>query len=291
MKLGYKEQNKVESALKHSALAQREPLWLTERDIKIVEWVHSARISTREQLQKLFFTDGGRSRCQHRLTLLHRNRYLDTIQRSSSSYPNIYYISRRAVNGLRLLRSIYAENTVKVHAVPQIQIQHTLDIVSCRIAFTKACANVGYSLRFWLDTGALAKYMQAAGVIPDSYFQICRSTEDGEKISGFFLEVERSGKSEQALEKKFRLYGQLYYQGFYEEQFGTKALRILFLVGSDYGINPQRQIEKLMRICRRLNITIFRFCSLNEFLIQNSSNVLTAEIWDQPNVEERLSLF
>lgn len=291
MKQGYKEQNHGSHSLRSLPIVQAGHQWLTPRDIEIVRWVHSAGIATREQIQRLFFTNGGRSRCQHRLTLLHRSRYLDTIRRSSPNHPNIYYISRKSVNGLRLLRSIYTENTVKAHGVPQIQIQHTLDIGSCHIAFIKACNATGYSLRFWLGTDELAKHIQTAGFIPDAYFQICRTTEDGEKMSGFFLEVERSGKSEQALEKKFRLYGELYYQGLYEAQFGTKALRILFLVGSDYGINPERQIEKLMRICNKLNVTIFRFAPLKDFLTENASNILTTQIWRHPNTDKWTSLF
>ncbi len=288
MKQGYKEQNQGAHSLKSIPIVQPGHQWLTPRDIEIVRWVHGAHIATREQVQKLFFTNGGRSRCQHRLTLLHRNRYLDTVQRSSPNHPNIYYLSRRSVNGLRLLRSIYTEETVKARAVSQIQIQHTLDIGSCHIALIKACNATGYSLRFWLGMDALAKHIQTAGFIPDAYFQICRSTEDGEKMSGFFLEVERSGKSEQALEKKFRLYGELYYQGLYEAQFGTKALRILFLVGSDYGINPQRQIEKLIKICNKLNVTIFRFAPLKDFLALEPASTLFADIWRQPK-EDRLS--
>ena len=291
MKQGYKEQNNESHIDNHTRVPGVGPAPLTQRDTDIIQWVHSARIATRQQIQRLFFTEGGRSRCQYRLTLLHRNRYLDVVPRKSSNEPNLYYISRRSVNGLRLLRTLRPDGDAKPHSVPMVQIQHSLNIASCHIAVVKASAGADYSMRFWLNSDALSKYMVDVGFLPDGYFQIARATHDGEKLSGFFLEVERSGKSQQALEKKFRLYGHLYYEGYYQARFGTNALRVLFLVGSDYGINPQRQITKLEAICQRLNVTIFRFCPLDRFLNERPDRIFTAEIWHQPNSDELCSLF
>lgn len=268
-----------------------EPMAFVQRDLGIVDWVYTAQLASREQMQQLFFTNGGRSRCQRRLTLLYRNRFIDKLPDRPVNTPDIYYISRQSVRGLRLLRSLHPEEPIKPRRVRAQRVEHVLAVAGARIALRKACAAAGYSLTQWLGEEDLLARLAQAGFLPDAYFQIQRPSGVGQKTANFFLEVERSGKAEQALEERVRRYGEFYYQGRYESAFEARALRVLFLVGGDYGINPQRQIEKLAAICQRLEVTFFRFASLEQFLDQQGSDLLLAPIWRRPEGGECCSLF
>lgn len=100
-------------------------LQLTARDREIVHWVHDARVTTRDQVQRLLFTEGGRSRCQERLTLLVRHRYLDKLPSGRANVPDVYVLSKRCVNGNRFLRSegLEAEGRQRI---PVAKLQHAL---------------------------------------------------------------------------------------------------------------------------------------------------------------------
>ncbi len=284
---GYKNKKDERNGGRVFGKSTSEPMLLTKRDTEIVQWIFSARLATRDQLQRLFFTSGGLSLCKHRLTVLYRHRYIDKLFARPVSAPALYYISRRCTNGLRLLRAVYPEKDIKPRKVASITIRHTLDIADCRIAFIKACAEPTYSFRFWLSEEEVFPHMRASGIIPDAYFPISHQTEDGQKLAGFFIEVERSAKSQIALERKFTCYGRFYYKA----EFGTRALRILFLVGSDYGINPMHQIAKYSRMCEHLNVTAIRFAVLDTLLDTDPTRIFDTPIWLRTGTPELQSLF
>lgn len=264
---------------------------LTPRDRELVRWVYVAKLATREQLQQIFFSTGGRSRCQHRLTLLYRHRFLDKLPGRLVNSPDVYYLSRRATKGLRLLRALHPEETVRPYTVHRQMVQHTLDIASCHIALQEACEASGYRLVTWLTEGKLARQMGNSGLMPDAYCQIERPTDDGSKRACFFLEVERSVKAERAQAEKFRRYGAFYYEGGYEAVFGTRALRVLVLVGSDYGIQPAGYIGKLAALATKLGTTMVRFAPLETFLTEEPEELFCAPIWRQPGSEVFGTLF
>jgi hypothetical protein len=170
-------------------------------------------------------------------------------------------------------------------------VQHTLAIASCRIAVTQACLASGYRLMTWLGESELSLLMTDTGILPDAFFLIERLTSTGAKTAGFFLEVDRSGRSDHGMEEKFAGYGRLYYDGLYQSRFGTRALRVLALIGADYGIKPDRQITKLATLARRTGVTIMRFAPLPDFLSQPTGHLWTAPIWRHPANEELCALF
>jgi hypothetical protein len=133
--------------------------------------------------------------------------------------------------------------------------------------------------------------MREACFLPDAWFQIERPTPDGPRRAGFFLEVERSGKSERALEEKFRRHGAFYYSGDYERLFAARSLRCLVIVGSDYGIRPRQQISKLSAICQSLGITLVRFADLEELNSLRPEAWLTAAVWRAPGCSQTVALF
>jgi len=166
-----------------------------------------------------------------------------------------------------------------------------LDIASCHIALLRACNASGYSLKGWLKEEELLEPMNDAGILPDAYFQIVRPTDDGPKTSGFFLELERSAKSRETLEERFKRLGDFYYGGRYEAIFGIKALRVLFIVGSDYGLNPEGQIKRLSAICEQLGVTFLRFAPLETISSYEAEQLLFSSIWRQPKEEKLVALF
>jgi len=205
--------------------AGKRVMWLTSRDVEVVRWVYDARVTTREQIQRLFFTVGGRTRCQHRLSLLLKHRYLDRLESRPASTPDVYLVSRRSFRGVRLLRASGLDDPLNLQAIAPERLQHTLDIISCRVQFLLAGRVPGFAFAEWRQEEELRAVMGNFGIVPDAYVQLTRQSDGGEKRLAFFIEVERSDKSERLLKEKFRRYGAFYYGGDYERLFGTKALR------------------------------------------------------------------
>jgi hypothetical protein len=269
--------------------SQRVALTLTDRDRAIVRWVADVGVATREQVQAMWFTSGGRSRCQERLTKLFRHRFVDRVAGRRLNAPDIYYLSRRSINGVRLLRM--ERDDIKSRRVPSTKLHHTLDIVSCRVHVSRACTGGALSLQQWISEDDLRPALTRTGLLPDAYFQLSRTTTDGDRRSGFFLEVERSAKSERALKDKFRRYGEFYYKGHFKHAFGTDALRVLVLVAAEYGIRPERRVQTLVRIAEGVGVTFMRFVPLPEFLAVGAGQLWSAAIWSRPGQRERTALF
>jgi hypothetical protein len=264
---------------------------LTERDREIVRWVAEVGIATRDHVQAVFFGKGGRSRCQHRLALLFGSRYLDRLAGRFPNQPDTYYLSTKSVNGRRLLRAMGID-PVRSTSVSPARLQHSLDLVSSRVQITLACETTGLRLVTWLPTRDVFPLTSTAGIVPDAFFRIARPNPDGEeRKSAFFLEVERSDKSERALMEKFRRYGEFYYGGGFERKFEARALRVLVLIGSDYGILPERRIEKLTLLAEKAGVTLLHFAPLTAFLRTPARHVLSAPIWRRPGAEPGLALF
>jgi hypothetical protein len=269
---------------------RKDSMWLTARDVEVVRWVYEARVTTREQVQRLFFTGGGRTRCQHRLALLLDHRYVDRLEGRPKSAPDVFFISRHAVRGVRLLRTLGVDDPLNLQAVAPEGLQHRLDLMACKAQLTVATRATELLLDGWRDEQELVSVMGDAGIVPDAYVQVVRSTADGEKRSPFFVEMERSDKSERVLREKFQRYGAFYYGGEYERRFGVKALRVLVLLGSAYGILPERRCEKLAALAAETNVTFLRFAPLETFFALPPAEALSAPIWRRPGKSDLVSL-
>ncbi len=272
-------------------MASRSRDVLTERDVAIVKWVYEARLATREHVQGMFFTDGGRSLCQDRLTALYRHRYLDRLPGRPVNEPAVYYVSRGARRGLELLRAWGATASIQPFRVAAVRVQHILDVTSVRAAFTQAARAMGTEFRFWLNEEQLIERTGGFGIIPDGYLQVSRATTDGLRRSAFFIEVERSAKSKASLEERFRRYADFYYGGAYERLFGTRALRLLFLVGADYNLNPVHHIALCSQLCERVGLTFARFARLDALVGAEPNHLLTGTVWTRPAKPSPVSLF
>lgn len=262
---------------------------LTERDVEVVRWVRSAGVTTREQIQRLLFSDGGRTRCQHRLGLLVAHRYLDVLPGRSLNEPAIYYLSRRCTKGLRLLRRLDHDDSVEPFHIARVRVDHTLGIARVRIALVQAAAASGFDVPVWEPEAAIAVRTEPFGLLPDGYLHLARQGQDRPRFP-FFLEVERSSKSRAALEERFRRLGDYFYNGHYEAAFGERALRVLFVVAAEYGIRPATQIQKCTEICERLDVTFVRFAPLSQVLACPPEDLLFTPMWRQPGQETAVAL-
>lgn len=256
----------------------------TERDRQIVRWVHDAGATTREQVQRLLFSEGGRSRCQERLTLLVHHRYLDRLPGRRLNVPDVYVLSRRCVNGNRLLRSDGL--VIRKQRIPEAKVQHALEIADCRVQFLRGAPAAGASVAQWLNEDELVPLTTRRGLLPDAYFQLIRETPSGERKASFFLEIERSGKAERLWREKFRRYGELYYGGAFEQLFGSKALRVLVVLSGEFGARPERIIERLAAMAAEMRVTFLRFTSLQDLVECHWASVLAASIWRRPGSDE-----
>lgn len=155
---------------------------------------------------------------------------------------------------------------------------------------TRACRDAEMRATGWLDEDELMARTLRHGVLPDAFFQIVRRSEEGERTSSFFLEVERSGKSQRYWREKLRRLGAFYYDGGFEREFGSRALRVLVLVSDDYGVDPTRAITKLSHLAGETRVTFVRLAPLRAML-DGGHDVLTRPIWTRPGDQILSSLY
>lgn len=268
-------------------------LILTERDREIVRFLYEADVATADHFRQLVFAGAHRSAVLRRLFLLHRYKFVDRLPRRSMSEPYVYVLSKRATNGLALLRALYPEVQIAPARVNAAKLHHSLDLTACRMALENACKVNGYLLTEWLRDDELLWPLEQFGIQPDGFCRIVRPTSEGPRTAGFFLEVERSSKPDRSITEKVNRYRRLYYEDrrAYAEQFGTNSCRVLFLVTADYGINPVRRIEKLAALCLRQGVTFFRFAQLSDLIGQPAHSVLSYPFWRLPGARECVALF
>ena len=84
------------------------PMFLTDRDEQLIEWVYRLRFPTQEQLQALLFRPSTASSCKRRLTLLYHNRYLDRrlipLRSAFGANRAVYCLDRRGAELLGFRR-------------------------------------------------------------------------------------------------------------------------------------------------------------------------------------------
>ncbi|TAK36762.1 MAG: hypothetical protein EPO21_01500 [Chloroflexota bacterium] len=267
------------------------PMLLTERDREIIELVFRARAMRADQIQTALFTPGGSSRCQRRLTLLVRNRYLDHLPRTAVNAPAVYVLGQHSTAGNRLLRERYGDQEYRRQMRPLGAIDHLLAINDVRVRVERACLDLGWSLRQWRRSDELARLMHPIQLVPDGYFQIQRQLDGRDRTAAFFLEVERAAKSSAVLRSKLRRYGELYYSGRYEQMFGTKALRLLVVFDALDERSNMRLIESGAAEAQRQGVTFTRFATLTQIKAAQPADVLLGSLWSIPDQSGAASLF
>lgn len=264
---------------------------LTERDERILELVWRTRALRDDQVQVALFSPGARSRCQLRLTLLVRNRYLDRLPRRLVNEPAVYVLSRRSVVGNRLLRQRFGDAEFRRHMTRIGSLGHLLAVNDVRVQAERASQELGWSLRLWQTADELRPILARYRLIPDAYFQIQRRVEGEVRTSAFFLELERANKSSRVVESKLSRYGELYYSGRYQDVFGTRALRLLLVFANDLGTATGAKMAQALDLAQHLGVSIARFAALDSLKTLSPSASLSAPVWWQPGQSGPVPLF
>jgi len=273
---------------------------LTARDVRVLGAVCDMRFLTREQVQQLLFSPSTASWCKRRLALLYHNAYLDRIYVPSvnafGSTKAIYSLAPRGVGVVARDRKVEVReiDSRPHHNDRELYfMRHTLAINDFRIALTLAAAKRGLTLS-WTDERTLRRremkdYVKdpkhrgrRLAVVPDAYFTL----EDEGHVSAFTLEIDRATVEEKPFKDKVRAYGEWKVTGAYERRYGTKSLRVLWVVA-----DVSRDSTRLDRIKRWTEAeggrSLFWFAALNQL---TPESVLAAPTWLKASSEGRYSL-
>jgi hypothetical protein len=261
---------------------------LAERDERVVRLVHELGIATVEHVQLLEFGEKNRSRAQTRLSVLRQVGYLETLPGRTPNAPAVWVATRRAIEAFGLPR---AGEAGPVRRVKYGRLNHDLAVNDCRVQFMRACREPGLELLSWRDEETLRPTTIRHGVLPDALFQIERNDGEHRPKSTFALECEVSEKGERALKQKYANFGAYYYGGRFEQDFGTKALRVLVLIRPSAGGSGERLVRRMTNLAKLVGVTFVRLAELEAFLKLPPAELFLRPIWSQPGVDGIVSLF
>jgi hypothetical protein len=263
------------------------PMLLTDRDVRILEWVHDCRFLTCEQIERLEFGPGAASNCRRRVGLLYHhgylNRILEPLRDSYGASRAAYYLDRRGAQCLAQLQRAPVEGggwRSREGGQGELFLNHTLDTATVRIAVARSCRRRGLALEWW-DECALRKqqvrerFRGAGGegvtLIPDAYFTI----GDGEAADGFALEVDRATVPERRMRSRFRAYGEWTGSGSYRKRLPVESLRVLVAV-TECSRDPERLVHLKSWCEHEGGRSLFWFVDGSDL---STENVLSESIW------------
>jgi hypothetical protein len=270
---------------------------LTARDVRILNAVCDMRFLTRDQVQELLFSPSTASYCKRRLALLYHNAYLDRIYVPSlntfGTTKAIYTLASKGASIVARDRKVEVRELGwrSRHNDRELYfLKHALSINDFRIRLTSAARERGLSLA-WTDERALrrremkdyvddpVRHGRRLAVVPDGYFTL----DDGERTSAFALEIDRATVEEKPFKQKVRGYGEWKVSGTYERRYGTKSLRVLWVVA-----DVTRDSTRLERIKRWAEAeggrSLFWFAMLDDL---TPETILTAPVWQKAGSEEQ----
>lgn len=235
------------------------PMALTERDLRIMEWVCECRFLTREQIERLEFGPGAASSAKRRLTLLFHHGYLARlylpIAGAYGASKAVYHLDAAGARQVAHARRVPLSDLDRRRREGEREeffLAHTLEANDVRIAVSLACRRRGLELD-WLDERALRRLEvrerlrgpggETVTLLPDTYFTI----GTGDDLDGFALEVDRATVSERRMRARMRAYGEWAASGVYRKHLPAVSLRVLFAV-TDCSRDRQR-LERLKRWC------------------------------------------
>jgi len=237
---------------------------LTNRDRQLIQLISECRLLTAKQIQLALFPLKHDSRCQLRLTLLKRHRYIDHLPNRLVNQPAVYLLSRKNRVSFDLLREYWDDDTIRSYMIAPGSVQHLLGINDVRVRVLRACQELGYQLVLWKRSEDLAELLQDDGLIPDAYFKVSRMVDGQPRTSAFFLELQRANKSKLVLKSKLDKYNTLYNSGRFQRIFETRALRVLFVFTSEYGVNIKHRIRSSIELAQEQNLALIRSTALDE---------------------------
>lgn len=264
------------------------PFSLTSRDEEVIRLIANFGMATVKQVTLLEFGERNRSRAQTRLFRCRQAGYLEVLPGRTPNEPAVYVVSRR---GLRLLDGAegIAGGARRTSGGPRLH--HDLAVGDCRVQVVRATREPGVDLLRWVTEPDLRPITLAHGIVPDAFFQVARRADGASPKSSYFLEVEVSEKGESALRQKLTNLGAYYYGGRFEQDFGTKALRVLFLVKPEPGASVERLVRRMANLAAQVGVTFVRVAPLNTFLSIPPRELFLRPVWNQPGVDGLVALF
>lgn len=273
---------------------------ITARDVRILEAVCDMRFLTREQVQQLYFSPSTASYCKRRLALLYHNAYLDRLYIPSmnpfGATKAIYMLAPKGASIVARHRKLEVRELGwrQGHNDRELYfLRHTLATNDFRIRLTLAAAERDLSVS-WTDERTLRRremkdYIddpkhrgQRIAVVPDGYFTL----SDGARERAFAVEIDRATVEEKPFKDKIRAYGEWKLSGTYERRYGTKSLRVLWVVS-----DVSRDSTRLERIKRWTEAeggrSLFWFVLLADL---TPSDILESPVWLVAGREGRVSL-
>jgi hypothetical protein len=230
---------------------------LTDRDLDVLEAINDYRLVTRFHIQRLFFSEGAASAAKRRLALLFQHGYVDRIhvpvRNSYGALRTVYRLDRKGVEVLNQVRGwqLSAWRTRDQDREATF-LDHHLDMVDVRLAFTVACRKNRLRLE-WTDERELRRRgvihrathnsKDAVTIIPDAYFTLASARA----LDGFALEVDRGTVTERRMRARFRAYGQWAAAGGYQRHFPAKSFRVIVAVTASG--RDRKRLQTLKRWC------------------------------------------
>jgi hypothetical protein len=269
---------------------------ITKRDVRILEMVEAYRFVSREQIERLVFTQAekdettNKTRCPIRLRKMFDNALLGRVRWlfHAVTLPMVYYLGKEGANLLALKLGIERNKIstlTKSEKRPVISrsllfLAHTLAINDFRIDVNLACQRIGAELVEWLNEYELGReYVnidydgrkRRRAVQPDGYFAI---QVDGREAH-FFLEMDMETTPSKRWAPKVLGLFEYRYQGKYTERFGTKSLRVLCVTPSES--RKDLLMEWTEKVIPEGWLPLFWFTTEDEVKVRT---VLTAPIWE-----------
>lgn len=218
------------------------------------------------------------------LKRMYRGYYFDRFPyptESDGRNPALYVLDEK---GIDLLKRLGFD---EVTGIPSKQISafttipHTLAIADVRIAVAQAVEELGWEITQWLpethfnqdyDLVTLPRERRPRSLKPDGFFVVKLPNE---RVSAFFLEVDRATENTRTFETKVRLYVEYLKNGQFKKRYGYKGFRVLTVIASEGRIrlhNLPRRMSSVSGIQRR-----FWFTHLEDVV---EHNPLIEPIWE-----------
>jgi hypothetical protein len=259
----------VPSRLPRFQRADVAPISVTERDRKIIEYVHRHRFLRSSQI--VAQAKGSAQQVLRRLQALYHRHYLERPRcqldyyHAGGSREIVYGLGDQGARllqqeGIPVFPSRWSE---KNRSVGRIQLEHSLMVAEVMVAIETDAPKNGVSLKWgdelngngrqapsrWnLDVGG----GRNVGVVPDRIFAL--ESADKRESSLYFLEADRGTMpvvrkdlTLTSMFRKFLAYESTWSQGIHRSHFGFNRMRVLIVTSSG------QRLEALLNACRKLH--------------------------------------
>ncbi|OPY73628.1 MAG: hypothetical protein A4E62_00393 [Syntrophorhabdus sp. PtaU1.Bin002] len=268
------------------------PIFLQERDQRIVSSVYEFGFLTRHQIQRLFdFNCVTRVNIRLRMLFDHSylsRRFLPAIKGSSQA---LYFLGPQGVDlisqRIGIDPAIIKKKQRNYYERKELFLDHDLLLNDVRIGVYEALRKlpdtrldqwVSYTdcLQEWNLRNPKTGCQSKAALRPDGYFRYF----SGDKLFGCFLEVDRSTMSNSRFQSKVKLYLEYIRSGLYPSKYGLQFFRVLVVT------ETRQRLLNLKTATAQLTDRIFWFARADRL----REGSLFDQIWERPGKPGTFSL-